>query len=65
METIHAGAHNPLVHIMINNLYHTITNDEEQPPLFCHFAKDHHQQEIEHNPLTEHPTEHTEKEIMQ
>ena len=35
----------------------TISNDEEEPPLSRESTEDYHQEEVKHDPLTQHPAE--------
>lgn len=42
----------------------TIANDQEEPPLSGELAEHQHQHEVEHDPLTQHPTKHRQEQIM-
>ena len=43
----------------------TPSQDKVEPPLFGELAKNNHQQEVEHDTLTKHPAEGSQKEIVQ
>ena len=42
---------------LVLNLPLTPSQDKEEPPLLGELAKNHHQHEVEHDTLTQHPAE--------
>ena len=43
----------------------TPAKQQEQPPPFGQFTEDYHHHEVEHDPLTQHPAEHSQEEVVQ
>ena len=46
------------------NLPLTPSQDKEEPPLLGELAKNNHQHEVEHDTLTEHPAEGSQKQVV-
>ena len=61
-QTTHILASSQLCYGYIN--CHTPANEEKWPPLFGERTEDHHQLEVEHDTLTQHPAEGRQEQVL-